>query len=349
MGDLEKTTLKSIAGKLGISVSTVSRVLSGKARQYRISQKTEELVQKKADQLGFAPDQIASSLRLKRTRTLGLLIPDISNSYFASVARAVENEARNRGYSIILTDSQENEKIEMESIRLLKSRNVDGLIIAPVGQIGDYLETLHAGGLPIVLIDRYFPQVNLPFVTSDNYKGAFEATDYLIGKGHRKIACIQGLPDTSTNRDRVSGFRDALIKYKIEPDEELITGSDFSENNGYVEAKRLLGNHHNLTAIFSLGNLCAFGVIRALKEEGLTIPGDISLVSFDDHYYSPFLATPLTAVAQQMDKIGQAAVQLFCDQLDNPYGGKTSEILLSTQLNERSSVRDLNIKTGTEL
>ncbi len=341
MSHNEKASLKSIAEKFGISVSTVSRVLSGKARQYRISTKTEELVREEADRLGFSPNQIASSLRLKRTRTLGLLIPDISNSFFASVARSVEVEARKRGYSIILADSQENEKIEQETIRLLKSRNIDGLIVAPVGQISEHLEKLHKGGLPVVLLDRYFPNTDLPFVTSDNYKGAFEATEYLILKGHEKIACVGGLPDTSTCIDRRKGYRDAMEKHGRSLDESMIVGDDFGEENGYIESKLLLQRNKKPTAIFTLGNLNAFGAMRAIVEEGLSIPDDISLISFDDYVHSAFLATPLTAVGQQMEAIGQFAVKLLYNQLDSASTAKSKGISLATQFNERASVKDL--------
>lgn len=334
-----QVTLKSIAEKFGISVSTISRILSGKARQYRISKKTEKLVKDEASRLGFAPNQIASSLRLKKTHTFGLIIPDISNSFFASVARYVENEARKRGYFIILCDSQEDSRNEIESIRLLQSRNVDGLIISPAGHIGDSLKELHDGGLPVVLIDRYFPKLDIPYVTSDNYQGALSATEYLIAKGHHRIACIRGLPRSSTSIDREEGYRDAMKKHGIKTDEALIVGKDFSESNGYIESKMLLQNEQRPTAIFSLGNLPTLGVIRAVGEEGLSIPDDISLISFDDHYYSSFLATPLTTVAQQKREIGQIAVKLLYDQIEGTAGKLVEGVSLPTRLIKRDSVR----------
>jgi len=339
MGDKKTASLKSIAAELGISVSVVSRVLSGKARQYRISEKTEKRVQDEADRLGFSPNLIASSLRLKKTHTIGLIIPDISNNFFSSVARFVTIEARKRGYSIILCDSQGDDQTEIEAIRLLQSRSVDGLIITPVGQIGGLLKGLLDGGLPLVLLDRYFSDVELPYVTSDNYQGALAATDYLIERGHQRIACIQGPPDSSTSMDRVAGYRAAMEQRGIEIDETQIVGDDFNERNGYVETKLLLQHQPRPTAIFSLGNLPTFGAIRAIAEEGLSIPEDISLLSFDDHYSSAFLAAPLTAVAQPEEAIGLFAVKLLCNQLA---GNSTIEgVSLATQLNERSSVRVL--------
>ena len=172
------------------------------------------------------------------------------------------------------------------------------------------------------------------------HQGALAATDYLIAKGHQRIACIQGPPDSSTSMDRVAGYRAAMEQHGVEVDETQIVGDDFSEQNGYVETKLLLQHQPRPTAIFSLGNLPTFGAIRAIAEQGLSIPEDISLLSFDDHYSSAFLAAPLTAVAQPQEEIGLFAVKLLCNQLA---GNPTVEgVSLVTQLNERSSVRVLD-------
>lgn len=343
MSKENQASLKSIAAKFGVSVSTVSRVLSGKARQYRISVKTEEKIQAEADRLGFSPNPIASSLRTKKTHTFGLVIPDISNAFFATVARHVEEAARKQGYSIIFCDSQEDAGNEQESLRLLQSRNVDGLIISPVGLIGKQLKAICEKGTPVVLLDRYFKDVDLPYVTSNNFNGAFEAIEYLITRGHERIGCIQGLVDSSTNADRVEGYKAALKKYDIAVDQKLICGTGFGEMNGYIQAKRLLQNKPVPTALFALGNLITFGVLRAVAEEGMSIPEDISLVSFDDHEYSPFLATPLTSVAQNKEMIGQFAVSLLTEQIESTENGSVSGVSLPASLVIRQSVR--NIRT----
>ena len=336
-----QTTLKSIAAKFGVSVSTVSRILSGKARQYRISVKTEEKIQAEADRLGFSPNQIASSLRTKKTNTFGLVIPDISNPFFATVARYVEGEARKHGYSIIFCDSQEDAGNEQQSLQLLQSRNVDGLIISPVGRIGTQLEKIRKSGTPVVLLDRYFKDVDLPYVTSNNFKGACDAVEHLIDKGHRRIGCIQGLPDSSPSADRVEGYKAALEKHNIPVEKSLVCGSDFSEINGYLQAKRLLQKEPAPTAIFALGNQITFGVLRAIAEEGLSIPGDVSLVSFDDHAYSPFLATPLTSVAQDKEMIGHSAVTLLREQIESGTKNPVAGVTLPAPLVVRESVKHL--------
>ncbi|MEM9160984.1 MAG: LacI family DNA-binding transcriptional regulator, partial [Verrucomicrobiota bacterium] len=317
-------------------------VLGGKARKYRISERTEDRVLSEAKRIGFTPNQIASSLRLRKTNTIGLVIPDISNIFFATVARCIETEARKRGYFIMLCDSQENPRIEEESIRLLRNRNIDGLIISPVGMIGKSLQAMRDSGFPVVLLDRYFPGLDIPYVTSENHQGAYEATKRLCALGHRRIACIRGLPDSSSSRDRVRGYRDALVEQGIEIDRSLIVGDDFSERCGYLETKLLLQKRKRPTAIFSLGNLTSFGAMRAIKEGGLSVPEDVSLVSFDDHYYSEFLRTPLTAVSQQVDEFGLFAVKLLYDQLDGDAKAVEDGISLPTKFVERASIRDLN-------
>ena len=335
-------TLKKIAAESGVSVPTVSRVLSGKGERYRISQTTIELVNRIAKELNYTPNFLASSLRLKRTFTLGLIIPDISNPFFSSLARSVEKATRRGGYSIILCDSEETTKIEIESFKLLESRKVDGLIVSPVGQESRHFLAGNEPRVPMVLVDRYFPELNIPFVTSDSYHGAFDAVTHLIDNGHRRIACIQGLHDTSSNIDRVRGYVDAHNKRFLEVDESLIVGDNFGEENGYIEAKLLIRRAQRPTAIFCVGNLISLGVLRALAEEGLSIPQDISLISFDDHPYFSFLSPPITTVAQQNKELGRIAAKLLLERIESPDNHESGGIFVPTKLLIRDSVRSLH-------
>ncbi|MCM8527649.1 MAG: LacI family transcriptional regulator, partial [Lentisphaeraceae bacterium] len=172
-------TLKSISEAIDISASTVSRVLNGKAKEYRISEKTVKLVKAEAERQNFRPNQIASSLRTKKTNTLGLIIPDISNNYFAAISRAVELEARENGYAIILSDSMGSVEKEIEILALMKSRNVDGLLVVPAGSKSKHLKAENKK-TPIVLLDRCLKGSGLPYVSSDNKSGSFEAVSELI-------------------------------------------------------------------------------------------------------------------------------------------------------------------------
>jgi LacI family transcriptional regulator len=323
-------TLKSIATRVGTSVSTVSRVLNGNARHYRISEDTEARILAVAKELSFSPNLLAKGLRLRRSNTIGLVIPDISNPFFAAITHTVTVEARNRGYSLLLCDTQEDTGREVEAISLLQNRMIEGLIVLPVGQDGRHFEAFTGGSLPIVLVDRYFPAIRLPHVAADNALGALLATRHFIARGHRRIACICGLPGSTANEDRVRGYRMA---------------QSFGSQTGYIETKLLVQRFKDLTAILALSNLIGFGILQALAEEGIPIPDRISLICFDDQPYSAFLATPMTTVRQRNAEMGQLAVKLLFDRIAGGAGGEAEGIILPTELIERSSVKDMRLQS----
>lgn len=348
MKQSSRPTLKAIAEQLGVSVTTVSRALNGKAQAYGISRKTEEAVRRAAKKLHFSPDPLARGLRLNRTLSIGLLIPDIANPYFAEIAKNVEMAARAGGYSVILCDSQESTELEAESLSLLRARKVDGLVIAPVGQSAGHFEALQNDRPPAVVIDRHFPRLRLPYVISDNYRGAMDATNYFIERGHRTIACVQGLARTSPNQERVRGYRAALVKHGIPGDDSLIAGSSFSEENGYVCAKLLIKKVKGITAVLALSNLIALGILRALSEEGLRVPQDVSIICFDDQPYCAYLNPPMTTIEQNKEQMGRIAVRLLLDQIQSSQSPLREGIVLPTRLIERASVRRLGVGKDRE-
>ena len=338
----KQITLDNIAEKIGVSCTTVSRVLTGQSKKYRISDRTTEIVQQTARELGYVPDQLARALRTKRTNTMGLVIPDISNPFFSTIARNIEIQARKVGNSIILADSQENTQLEIDSIRLLQSRKVDGLIICPVGEEGGHLQDIINSGLPLVIIDRYFPDLNCAYVVSDNYKGALEALEYFFKMNHRSIGYIQGRVNTSVNNERIRGYRDAHAHMGQPVDESLIVGDSFGKRNGYIGAKILLAKTPRPTAIFAASNLISLGAMSAIQEEGLKIPDDISIISFDEQPYSEYLATPMTTVAQQTSETGEIAFKLLQSQIQHDGETASEGIVLPTELVFRKSVKKLD-------
>ncbi len=342
-----RVTLKHIAKELGVSATTVSRVLSGKARQFRIGRETEAAVQRLAAEMNFRPNRVARGLRLNRTESIGLVIPDVSNPFFAGIAKEVALGARDCGYSVIICDSQESEEREIESLELLRERGAEGVVLCPVGRSAEHLSTFAGKHWPMVLADRYFPGLPLPYVVSDNHAGAREAVDYLIDNGHNRIACVQGSRGTSPNEDRLQGYREALTAKQIEVDETLVVGDGFGEQNGYISTKLLLKSAPDITAIFAMSNLISLGVLRAIAEEGLRVPEDISVVSFDDQPYSAYLASPMTAVALRCSEMGRIAVKLLFDRIQSPDRAISGGILLPTSLVIRGSVRNL-LATQTE-
>jgi LacI family transcriptional regulator len=334
-----RTTLKQIAEELGISSSTVSRVLNGHAKRHRINSETEAAVRKLAEKRNFSPNQLARSLRLSKTNTIGLVVPDISNPFFASIARSVENEARHQGYSVVLCDTEDRTDLEIEVLGLLEGRKVEGLVLVPVGQECAHLKRYERNGLPVVVVDRWFRALKLPCVASDDYRGALEAVGLLLKSGHRCIACIQGLPGTAPNEERVRGYRDALRERGVKVDASLIVGDDFQEPNGYVQTQRLLRQRPDVTALWCLNNLISLGALRALSEAGRRVPEDVSVVSFDDPPYAPYLATPMTTVAQQHAEMGREAVRLLFERIASGKRVKPERVILPTKLVERKSVR----------
>ncbi len=340
MKDLNPT-LKDIAERVGYSVSTVSRVLSGMGPNYRISKAAQEKIYEAAREMNYKVNPIARGLRLQKTMTIGLVIPDISNPFFSQIARNVEREARKNGYSIILCDSEEDTAREIRSVEILRQHKVDGLIISTVGQDANHIMNIFQKKIPMVVVDRIFPELGIPFIASDNYQGAFEAISHFIENGHKVIACIQGLLNTFPNNERVRGYIDAHNKYNLPVDKSLIVGDSYGKQNGYIEMKLLLQRKTRPTAVFACSNLISLGILQAMFDEDLRVPEDISIISFDDQPYSNFLATPMTTVAQQSEEMGSIAVRLLLDQLNSHENYPSKSIFLSTKLIMRKSVKKI--------
>ena len=323
-------TLKELAEKIGVSRTTVSRVMSGNAEKYRISEKTVKKVKAAAEQYGLMPNQVAQNLRLQKTDTIGLLIPDIANPFFANLARVVEEELRAHGKMLLLCNSNEDTSLEAETLTNIVRRQIDGLLVAPVGLSGDHFKAMN--DKPVVFIDRYFHNLAIPHVSTDNHAGAFMATQYLMDRGHERIACIQGLLATVSNQDRVAGYKRALEEQGAKPQ---VIGDAFTIENGYKSMLDLLSQKERPTAIFTLNNLIAVGALQALREKGVRVPEDISLISFDEQPYFALISPPVTTIRQPVNQIAKEAVQKLLVRLK---GEETSSLMIRPEIIERKSV-----------
>lgn len=335
---MKKSTLNDIADYTSLSVTTISRVLNGKSEQFRISTASQEKVLRAVQELNYRPNFIAQGLRNNSTHTLGLLIPRIDNPFFANIANAVINEAHKYTYPVMLIDTHENVKDEEMAIDTLLSRNVDGIILVPSSGSSMQLDKV-GKEVPLVLIDRYFDNCTIPYVATDNYKGAFDATNLLLTSGHRNIMCIQGTLQSVTSRRRVQGYLDALTAANLAAN-ALVCGNDFSVQNGYVETKLALNSGKAFSAIFALSNTILLGAIKAITEHGLRIPEDVSLISFDDNLYLDFLNPPITRVSQPIESISIVAVKMLMDRIQGNSTNQTG-ILLQPSLIMRRSVATL--------
>lgn len=333
--------INDVSRESKVSPTTVSRVLNGLSKKYRISAQTEALVLKTAERLNYRPNQAAVNFRLKKTNTIGLLIPNLGNPFFANMAAFIAADLHKKGYSLIISDCSEDEKIEVEMLHQLADRRIDGLLISPTARKPEVYEALYKKGLPVVYFDRYFKKSIIPFVSTQNFEGAYQITKHLIAAGHKHIACIQATHGVMPVIERLKGYKKAMKEAGLQSD---AVGTGFSLENGYNETKLLLKRAAPPTAIFAFTNPIALGSMKALKEEGKNVPKDVSLVTFDDSEYLAFVDPPITAVKQPVMEIAQTAVKLLLHRIEqgqNPAALKPENFLLNPQIVQRASVRKL--------
>lgn len=335
------STLKDIAKKTGVSVSTVSRVLHDNSKKYKISEETQLRVKQSAKEMGYRINTLARGLRLQKTFEIGLIVPDISNPFFSAVIKSLAGELRKGGYNFIVYDTDEDIAIEKSAIKSLLEKRVDGLIIASVGQEFSHIQKIRDANIPLVMIDRCFDSLDIDSVSVDNVKGALFAVNHLIKEGHTRIAFIQGLPGTYANETRLEGYKKSLTDAGLAIDDHLIVGDDFRSLNGYLETKHLLKIQNPPTAIFTAGDLIALGALEACRENGIRIPTDISLVTFDDPVFTSYLSPALTAIEQPITKMTEMAVAMLYRRMRNP-DDERRKVLLEPKLNVRNSVSRLS-------
>ncbi len=302
-----------MAERLGYSATTISRVLSGKAEKYRISPDTVNAVLREARRCNYSPSVAAQSLRTRRSNTIGLLLPSVANPYFADMASVIITELNSAGYTTIVVDTMESEQRLSESARSLISRQVDGILAVPCGEKGMDLEMLSAQ-IPVVLIDRYYEDTSLPYVTTNNYQGGLDATRHLLSRGHTRISCIQGVQSSMPNKERVRGYMKAMKDEGLAQEIDII-GNEFSVQNGYLETKLLMSRAQRPTAIFALSNTIMLGALKAIREAGLRIPEDVALISFDNNLYMDYMTPSITRISQPVEDMAKLAVKILLDKI----------------------------------
>ena len=324
-------TLKDIAKKVGVHPSTISRVLSGKYDNFNVSKETRDLIQKTAKELQYVPNEMARGLRLRRTNTIGLIIPDILNPLYTGIAKSIGTACENNNYSFVICNTDGIQEKEIKFIEMLKSKRTDGIIIVPVQDRKDHFEELKKENYPFVLISRSFEDLETNTVITDNFSGAFKLVEYLIKLGHRRIAFIGSRRAKFMNQDKEKGYREALNTYNISIDHDLIVGDGFTSESGYLATKDILSLPKKPTALLVSANVIIVGVLEAVFEAGLSIPDDISVVGFTDMRSTPFLSCPLTAVSQPVAQMGKRAFGLLLRQIESPKELKFEKIVLQSK------------------
>lgn len=322
-------TISDVAKRAGVAPVTVSRVINNIDS---VNLSTREKVLQAIEEMGYVPSGVAQSLRSKRTRSLALLVPDITNAFWTTIARGVEDAAQSHGYSILLCNTDENTAKQLRYLDVVISQRVDGVVIAPYDSDAQNLAKLRQRNIPTVIIDRQIDEWNVDSVTGDSISGARALVQHLIGLGHRRIAMISGPAITSTSADRVAGYCIALTEAGIPVDPALIKYGEFRAASGERLTLQILDEGHTPTAIFAANNAIAMGVIDALGRRGLRVPHAMALVSFDDlpntSHFFPFL----TVAVQPAYEIGVNAAQLLLSRLDADVHLQPRHVVLPTRL-----------------
>jgi DNA-binding LacI/PurR family transcriptional regulator len=330
-----KTTIYDVAREAGVSIATVSKVINNTGR---ISEKTKEKVLKVMKDLNYQPSVVASALTGKRTFTIGLLIPDIANPFFAEIARSVEDRGHELGFSVVMCSTDNNIQKEEKYISLLKQKSVDGIIIATgTRNLKIIQEELLAQQIPVALIARDMPALAVDTVLIDDFLGGYQATSHLISLGHKKIAIIAENLNVASSRERIRGYQQALEDAGISFDKNLLLVSDFSVESGKEVARRLLRDSSRPTAIFACNDLLAIGVIQAARELDINIPDDISVVGFDNTILATIIDPPLTTIAQPIQDMGRKVIDLLVKEIHGTKHAKQRIVLLPELIVRKST------------
>ncbi|MFW5889606.1 MAG: LacI family DNA-binding transcriptional regulator [Bacillota bacterium] len=313
-----KATIKDIAREVGVSVTTVSLVLNDKPNT--ISQATKDKIFAVTKKLNYQPNHMAVSLVTKKSKMIGLVVPDISNNFFADLAKNIENECEKQGFSLILANASNSLTETKNYVDQFISRGVDGLILAFYTDEAEntkdkIIDSLNNYDLPIVTVDSWVKGLKRPGVSIHHSRGGYLATKHLIESGHKKIGCITGITGNYSSERRLKGYTRALKEADIKVNPNYIVKGDYQYDSGYKGAMKLLKT--DISAIFVCNDLMAYGAYSAIKEMNLKIPDDISIVGFDDLMFSKMLSVPLTTIYQDINKLGKRATNLMFETINN--------------------------------
>lgn len=305
-------TIRDVARLADVSVGTVSKVIGGKGSvRPQLAQRIRNAMQA----LEYHPDQVARSLRVRRTETIGVLVSDVANPFFAAVIRGIESEARVHGYAVILCDSNEDPGLESSNLDTLFARRVDGVLLIPT-HAHTAQEHIVRHRFPVVFIDRIPPSFAGSAVVADNVGAAYEATQHLIALGHKRLAIITGSLSLSNGLDRLEGFRKALQQAGLPLQEGYLQRGDFLLESGYQCGQKLLSLTPPPTAILSCSNQMILGLMRAMRELSIGCPAQISLIGFDDFEWVENTHPRLTTVAQPTLEMGKQGLRMLLRQME---------------------------------
>lgn len=315
---MKTTTLKDIAKEAGFSITTVSKALS-QNEHLDVSKKTKEKVQHIARKLHYTPNQLAINLKNSRTYTIGVILPTVVHCFFARVLNRIIEKAEKNGYLVIALQSNEKSSAEKKMVNLLLDKKVDGILISLSNETKDFthLKKILSKKIPLVLFDKIEPSIDCSKVSVNDKQAAYEAVSFLISKGHKKIAHFRGDLNPKVSKDRFEGYKKALIDHGILYDPSLIyvsnTNSDYED--GYSFTQKLLAEHPDVDAIFTVTDLIAIGAINFLQKHSIKIPEDIAVFGFSNWTTSSMICPALSTVEQPSAMMGEVAVKILLEEI----------------------------------
>ena len=314
---------------------TVSRVINGREG---VDQQTQRKVEAAIEALDYVPNRVARGLLSHKTATIGLIVPDVVNPFFSPVVRGAETTARKAGYRVLLCNSEGDLRLERAYIEDLVSHRVEGLLLAPASDHSRHsVFPLLRRDFPVVLIDRALPDLECDLVVSDSVSGARRLVEHLVALGHRDIAHVTDADDTSTGRERLRGYQEALAAAGIPYRDDFVFRTTVDQIGGYRAAQQVLGLDPLPTAIFTVNNMTAIGTMQALRERGIAVPQQMGLVCFDDVEQLAVLSPFLTVIDQPAETFGSLGAQLLLERISGKAGPRTRRIVLQTDLIVRVS------------
>jgi LacI family transcriptional regulator len=329
------TSIRDVANRAGVSTATVSHILN---KTRFVSDETRKKVMIAIDEMNYYPSRLARGLANSRSQTIGIIFSDIANPHFTQIFKGIENYFYSQGYNLILANTSEDYRIQEDVLTSLISGSVDGLILASTSNPSKKLRLIKEKRLPIVLVDRTDPEIELPFVGVDNQSAVYDATRHLFSDGHNQIGIILGLKNISTTTERMAGFIQAYEEKSIPLDPSLMYWGDSSIESGYRGAKVLLVLDPRPTAILCTNNLMTLGTLHAIRDLGLKCPEDVSVIGFDDHIWADIFTPPLTVIAQPTFEIGITAAKQLHHYINDGVPMTTPQrINLKTKLKIRGS------------
>ena len=329
-------TMTDIAKRAGVSASTVSRVINGTAAVHAA---TEDRVRAAIRDLDYHPNLLARSFRRSRTQTIGLLVPDNSNPFFAELARVIEDVGFQRQYNVILCNSDLSEKKQAEYVDVLLAKRVDGIVLTSTGLISDRtdaVDRIRDAGVPCVVIDQDLGDYPVDQILVDNYQGGCLVGKHLLELGHRRMACVVGPTDLTPSAGRIAGFRHALEKAGVPLTDDLVVQGNGRHDAGVASAEELLRRGLEFSAIFAFNDVMAIGVIGALQRAGMCLPHDISVVGFDNISFAAAMYPSVTTIAQPITDLGRKGVDMLIERIHHP-DTQHKRVVLPTSLVTRES------------